>query len=199
MAAFDPKRSLINATEPQGAILLKLTNWNTVAEFVGISAIIGSLVFVGMQIRQEQEIAIVDTYGSIVESNGAVLGLIGAHPDIWEKGLLGDELSTSEEIVFSGMVRAVFSHHFHMYIRFTRIGPRAPESVLKDLAYAIYIFPGLRRQWEADNEFREHINAAQNRSFGSLDFPPRITRHLRNFDNLQPNIPAKKQFIFWYF
>ena len=178
---------------------MKSTNWKTVAEFVGISAIIGSLVFVGMQLRQEQTIAIVDTYGSVVESNEAVLSLIGAHPDIWEKGLLGDDLSTSDEIVFSGMVRAVFSHHFHMFIRFARIGPGDPEIIKENLAYAIYIFPGLRRQWEADNEFRDQRDAALNRSVGPLDFGPGINQRLSKLDNLQPSIPSKKQLIFWYF
>ena len=174
-------------------------NWKIAAEFVGISAIIGSLVFVGMQLRQEQAIAIVDTYGSIVESNEAVLSLIGEHPDIWEKGLLGDKLSTSDEIVFSGMVRAVFSHHAHMFIRFARIGPGDPEGIMKDFAYAIYIFPGLRRQWEADNEFQDLRDAAQNRPQTFLDFRFGTSQHLSNLDNLQPSIPAKKQFIFWYF
>ncbi len=174
-------------------------NWKTAAEFVGISAIIGSLIFVGMQLRQEQAIAVVDTYGSIVESNEAVLSLIGEKPDIWEKGLLGDKLSTSEEIVFSGMVRAVFSRHAHMFIRFSRIGPGDPEEIMKDFAYAIYIFPGLRRQWEADYEFQNHRDAALNRPQTFLDFRFGTNQHLSNLDNLQPSIPAKKQFIFWYF
>ena len=174
-------------------------NWKTAAELVGISAIIGSLVFVGMQLRQEQEIAIVDTYGPIVESNEAVLSLIGEHPEIWEKGLLGDKLSTSEEIVFSGMVRAVFSRHAHMFIRFSRIGPGEPEEIMKEFAYAIYIFPGLRRQWEADNEFQDHRDAALNRPQTYLDFRFGTNQHLSNLDDLQPSIPAKKQFIFWYF
>ena len=199
MAACDPKETLVSATENQRAILLKPTNWKTVAEFVGISAIIGSLVFVGLQLRQEQTIAIVDTYGSITESNEAALALISAHPDIWEKGLLGDELSVSDEIVFSGMVRAVMSHFQHMVIRFNRIGPLDYDRLLHNFAYAIYIFPGLRRQWEADNGFLDHRRAAQNRPVGDPNFRPRISQHLSNFDNLQPSIPTKKQFIFWYF
>ena len=178
---------------------MKPSNWKTIAEFAGILAIVGSLIFVGLQMRQEQAIAIVDTYGSVVESNAAVLNLIGAHPDIWEKGLLGGELSTSNEIIFSGMVRALFSHHSHMSIRFGRIGPGDPEDIWKRLAYAIYIFPGLRRQWEADNEFQKHRNAAQDRLDSRFDFRPRINKHLSSLDNLQPSIPTEKQFIFWYF
>jgi len=178
---------------------LSNSNWRDIAELVGIGAIVASLVFVGMQLRQEQAIAIVDTYESVVESNAAVLGLIGEHPDIWEKGLLGDELSTSDKIIFSGMVRAVFSRHAHMYIRFARIGPGDPADVMKDFAYAIYIFPGLRSQWEEDYEFQNYRDAALNRSETFLDFRFETNLHLSNLDKSQPTIPAKKQFIFWAF
>ena len=179
--------------------MLKPTSWKSVAEFVGISAIVASLIFVGLQLRQEQAIAIVDTYGSITESNEAALALISAHPKIWKKGLLGDELSVSDEIVFSGMVRAVMSHFQHMVIRFVRIGPLDADRLLHNYAYAIYIFPGLRRQWEADSQFLDHRNAAQNRSVGYFNMRPQISEYLSNFDNLQPSIPTNKQFIFWYF
>jgi len=178
---------------------LKPLNWKTIAEFVGILAIVGSLIFVGLQMRQEQAIALVDTYGSVVESNVAVLNLIGAHPDIWEKGLLGDELSTSNEIIFSGMARAVFSHHAHMSIRVGRIGLGNSEDILQQLAYAIYIFPGLRRQFEADNEFQKRRNAAIGRLYSWFEIRPRINQYVSSLDNLQPSIPTEKQFIFWYF
>jgi len=179
---------------------LKLSNSKTIAEFVGILAIVGSLIFVGLQMRQEQAIAIVDTYGTVVELNIDVLNLIGAHPDIWEKGLLGDELSTSNEIIFSGMARAVFSHHAHMAIRFSRVAAAGDfELILKRLAYGIYIFPGLRRQFEADNEFQKHRDAAIGSFDPRFDIRLRIKQHVSSLDNLQPSIPTEKQFIFWYF
>lgn len=178
---------------------MKKPDWKATAELVGIAAVVASLVFVGIQLRQEQEIAIVDTYGSVVESNQAVLSLIGEHPEIWEKGLLGNELSSSDEIVFSGMVRAVFSRHAQMYIRFTRIGPGNPDKLLQDFAYAIYIFPGLRRQWEADYAFQDHRDSVLKRSPSGLDFRFKANEYLVELDRLQPSIPDSRQFIFWYF
>ena len=41
---------------------MKPTNWKTTAEFVGVLAIVLSLVFVGLQLRQSQEIAIAAQY-----------------------------------------------------------------------------------------------------------------------------------------
>ena len=41
---------------------MKKSNWTDVAELVGIAAIVASLVFVGLQMRQSQEIAIAEQY-----------------------------------------------------------------------------------------------------------------------------------------
>ena len=41
---------------------MKPTDWKDIAELVGIAAIVGSLIFVGLQMKQSQEIAIADQY-----------------------------------------------------------------------------------------------------------------------------------------
>ena len=41
---------------------MKSSNWKAVAEFVGIAAIVASLIFVGLQLKQSQEIAIAAQY-----------------------------------------------------------------------------------------------------------------------------------------
>jgi hypothetical protein len=40
---------------------LKSTNWKDIAELIGIAAIVASLVFVGLQMKQSQDIAIAST------------------------------------------------------------------------------------------------------------------------------------------
>ena len=41
---------------------MKSTNWKDVAELIGIAAIVASLLFVGLQMKQSQEIAIASHY-----------------------------------------------------------------------------------------------------------------------------------------
>ena len=41
---------------------MKTTNWKDIAELIGISAIVASLIFVGLQLQQSQEIAIGTQY-----------------------------------------------------------------------------------------------------------------------------------------
>jgi hypothetical protein len=41
---------------------MKFNDWKNVAELIGIAAIVASLIFVGLQLKQSQEIAIADQY-----------------------------------------------------------------------------------------------------------------------------------------
>jgi len=41
---------------------LKPTNWKDIAELIGITAIVASLIFVGLQLKQSQEIAMAAQY-----------------------------------------------------------------------------------------------------------------------------------------
>lgn len=41
---------------------MKNTDWKGIAEIIGIAAIVASLIFVGLQMRQAQEIAVADQY-----------------------------------------------------------------------------------------------------------------------------------------
>ncbi len=54
---------------------MKSTNWKDIAELVGISAIVASLVFVGLELRQSHEIAIAAEYqeraASVIEQYNA--------------------------------------------------------------------------------------------------------------------------------
>ena len=63
------------------------TNWKDIAELVGISAIVASLVFVGLELRQSHEIAIaaeyqqratsvIDQYNAQIQSDTA-LSVVG--------------------------------------------------------------------------------------------------------------------------
>jgi hypothetical protein len=47
---------------------IKPTSWKVITEPVGIRAIVGSLIFVGLQIKQSQEIAIASRYQSRAEA-----------------------------------------------------------------------------------------------------------------------------------
>ena len=55
---------------------MKTTDWKDIAELVGIAAIVGSLIFVGLQMKQSQDIAIAAQYQARTE---ATLNVYAAH------------------------------------------------------------------------------------------------------------------------
>lgn len=82
------------------------TNWKEIAELVGVTAIVASLVFVGIELRQARQIAIADIYqqrtAMIIELHGARLSseplaesrskmAAGAELAEWERNLVNTE------------------------------------------------------------------------------------------------------------
>ena len=124
----------------------KLNDWMQV---IGIFAVVVSLVFVGLQIRQDQDIAIVDSMPIRFEHAELLANLVEENRDIWVAGLDGDELSKEDFAVFAAIAEVLEQHYLHLYVRFLRIGPLTPESASRDCAYALYQNPVLRRIHES--------------------------------------------------
>lgn len=63
------------------------TNWKYLAELIGIWAIVASLIFVGLQMRQESDIAVRESRSDFGESSIELARLLSDHGDVWIKGL----------------------------------------------------------------------------------------------------------------
>ena len=83
---------------------MKSIGWRDAAEFVGISAIVASLIFVGLQLKQSQEIAIAETFLSILSSEIEATAGINENADLWAKANSGAELSAAEQVIFANIV-----------------------------------------------------------------------------------------------
>ena len=81
----------------------KLNDWLQIA---GLLAIVASLVFVGLQVKQSQSIG--EGAQAVAWMEVAVTGreAIASHSDIWIKGCMGDELSAADEAAFAQLFRA---------------------------------------------------------------------------------------------
>lgn len=75
---------------------MKFSNWKDIAELVGISAIVASLVFVGMQLEQSQRLAFADSVLAMGANGIEERSLQAEHIDIWLKGNAGDELNAND-------------------------------------------------------------------------------------------------------
>ena len=82
---------------------MKSLSWKSLAELAGMAAIVGSLIFVGLQIRQEQVIALSELNLSLLASQIELNNSISDNADIWVRGNAGEELSQAERIIYESL------------------------------------------------------------------------------------------------
>ena len=174
----------------------RLNDWMQV---IGIFAVVLSLIFVGLQMRQEQEIAIVDTYGSVAEAHMDLSVLVGENMIVWQKGLEDKQLTEDERGKFEGLVAAVWSHYQRNFIRWTRLGPGNPDDFASEMAYALYVFPGLRKVFESNQLFNNSRDTARGSGDELIPWTSTVLHYLNKYDDETAPIPDIKEYIFWAF
>jgi hypothetical protein len=140
---------------------MKFEQWNEIAELVGTLAVVASLVFVGLQLKQtqrqlEQEEKVATTemnssyVANLIESNDAII----QNMDIWLRGNAGEELGPEEQ-----KIHALLVHMENEMAYFAAAALRRLEDdKAADLDAAIFAGflhenPGARRVWR-DREQR---------------------------------------------
>jgi len=74
----------------------RLHDW---LQFVGMAAIVASLVFVGLQLRQSENAAMADLTESSVTRGVEMSALIAEYSDVWLRACAGQELSPPERLI----------------------------------------------------------------------------------------------------
>lgn len=130
--------------------------WKTIAEFVGITGIIVSLVFVGLQLRQEQKVALAERGFNIAESFYEELNGTIENAAVWVKGNAGvDELSPEETAIYDALIRKRFTHVFWSSYAAGQLGDTRTVG-LHDFAVFLHQNPGARRTWIAWMKTQHH-------------------------------------------
>ncbi len=129
---------------------MKSVRWHDIAELIGIAAIVASLLFVGLQMRQAQKIAMSERAASELANALQQSDAAMAHADIWVKGNAGEELTRVEEAVFLHLVRNV-NDLAYFGVQQQRWLGRDEVAELDVAAYAAFLYenPGARRVWRA--------------------------------------------------
>ena len=173
----------------------KLNDWMQV---FGIFALVASLIFVGLQMRQDRTIAIVDSMASRSEVVSDLADMIGNNQDLWIRGLDGEELSDADEATFHAMIEAVESYFVSIWRRIQGIGgATSAASPTGDYAFALYIHPGLRRAWKGQLEYWSARNIALAADTSGRLFREGVSAQLAHLDRESPPIPEEKRYVFW--
>ena len=145
---------------------MKKKDWKDIAELIGIAAIVASLIFVGLQMKQTQEIALADAYQARADTS---IGIFQSVPEsselisVWTKtnrmlfpdiyrenhtGILG-ELSPEEKTVAINFFfqRLIYLENMYFQYRNGFVSEEQWQSNLKDLYFDLAIDTN-RKVWD---------------------------------------------------
>jgi hypothetical protein len=178
---------------------MKSNDWKTVAESIGIAAIVVSLIFVGLQLQQDRDLAQVSSYGSVAESTNGLSELIQGNSEVWVRGLNGEELNDSELAVFMSMIRAVEHRYMNFFVRWRASSNEAldPENHFRVFAYYIYMYPGLRKVFDDQINLDQLRSAAFGRPANGSPIYEMASPYLKQLDEAAPKIPINKTYVIW--
>jgi hypothetical protein len=126
---------------------MKPISWKDAAELIGISAILASLIFVAMQLRQEEELLQVEMRAAMVANTVSINQSIIENADVWVRGNNGEELDPAESVIHARLVNNVNDFMFQNRQTFLGIEPQYEEQILAQFAGFLADNPGAYQAW----------------------------------------------------
>ena len=127
---------------------MKNVTWRELVEVVGVLSIVASLIFVGLELRQAQQIAVIDSSATRAGWFFANRASIKEHADVWHKGNSGSDLTPAEQIIFSNLVRDIHTNNRFTWSRERRLGDDGQDYAAHELTWILYQNPAARNEWE---------------------------------------------------
>ncbi len=154
-------------------------------EIVGISAIVASLIFVGLELRQSQRIATEASIKSDAELIVAVESLVAEYPYVWLRGCRGEVLSESDQLLFSHLYHTYDYLYFLRYIQAqTGVGSVGENAAIQVMALNVHRNRGIRAEWESRWAWRPHAEAETNALIRWRDL---VNERIGELEKLEPD------------
>ncbi len=130
---------------------MKIGNVDNWVQGIGLTGVMVSLVFVGLQFRQSEDIALSELSDSSVAWGIELSSLIADHADVWHKACLGEELSPPERIVAGNIYWRYAQGNLNSWVRIetTDIGVYESSFLTDAFAANIHRYPGFRKMAES--------------------------------------------------
>jgi len=126
---------------------LKALDWKNIAELIGIAALVASLLFVGLQLQQDREIATAQLFANYDNTILEWGGLITDNRDVWSRGLKGEELDEAERAAFYTLGGTFFFKEGGRFVRARTMSTSPPSKVANYVAQTIFKYPALEEVW----------------------------------------------------
>jgi hypothetical protein len=126
---------------------MRSLEWKELAELMGIAAIVASLIFVGLQLKQDQ---VIGRYESATDYDDTMIAYSGAiieNADLWYKGIMGAEFDDpADEVRFQALAYMAHRKFAGIYRRNRLLSSGySIDDVAHQFANELFIFPGLKR------------------------------------------------------
>ena len=121
----------------------KLHDW---LQIVGLAAVVGSLIFVGLQLKQADDIAFAEVLESAAARGTEQQALTADNAETWQKACLGAELTAAEKIIAGNVYFSYLQGNFNTWVRYqeTGFGGTGSTFLTDSFAANIYRYPGFR-------------------------------------------------------
>ena len=121
----------------------KLNDW---LQVLGLFGVLGGLVFVGLQLRLDRQVALVESANTATSNYQSWAELINNNADVWVKGLSGDPLTAEERARFDTLAAAREMSYFNDWSRSQQgVSNQLPGRFAYELAREIHANPGFLR------------------------------------------------------
>jgi len=167
---------------------LEHRNFREIAELLGIAAIVASLVFVGLQIRQSDQMARAEIQAAFGMMSIELAALINDHSDVWVQGNAQEAMNDADAAVFENLVIALNDSTWSNFQQTLQIeGEESAITFLHDFSLFLYHHPGARQAWSRReaNLKRTRIILGSDTNGTSL-YVDTILSGLNELDRIQP-------------
>ena len=116
---------------------------------IGIAAVVASLIFVGLQLKQSDEIALAEVLENVVAIGIEERAMIAAHADTWQKACLGEQLTAQKRVIAANIFFNYVQNSFNSWIRIrvTGIGGVGAQYYIDSNAANIHRYPGFKQMF----------------------------------------------------
>jgi hypothetical protein len=162
---------------------LSNTSWKDIVEVVGITAIVLSLLFVGLQIRQSQQLAAEEQINNSNERQNAIRVLIFANPDVWQKACTGEPLDPASRVIAAKIFDAWIDHvagEYGLRAYGVRQSEAARQKIVEEIAAQYWLYPGLQKLSDSRSDW--HRGAVETQS-GSGELGRRVRARTKELES----------------
>ena len=163
--------------------------WRNIVELVGITAVVASLIFVGVQLRQDQQIAVAQLYADFDDTQIELSRLLIENQEVWLAGSSGEELSSSEQFMFDAVAEAVVAKHTGFIARAVRLETQPVEGYVVRFASLLHTLPGLGDYYKNRCEFSRQLGVESQRCNMVLPYVAEFatgTRKIPSLNRISP-------------